>query len=266
MNEKNLKKILDRLEERYKKASENDKQKIKELETELKYKAPHFHFSDIVFPKKLQVTGETKITNLPETQKVEGELEIKNFPKSQKIFGEVEIKNFPKQKEIQKVEITNLPAQKEITKPSWVDSIIDGMLMKLATLLATVSAKTVEMIIRSNITVDFAKPQFVIPVDIHGKPIDYSPQFRTTNVVVGSGSSATSSAITDPVTGYKVADIDESGTVKYYGFMNKSGNWYVMANDTSANTFRYVKGTSGYATNWTNRATLTYDYFNIIFG
>lgn len=65
----------------------------------------------------------------------------------------------------------------------------------------------------------------------------------------------------------KAADTD----IFYYGFLDSKGNWYIMEHDTTAGvnnlqTFRFKKGTSGYTTNWTNRETLTYDYFNTIFG
>ncbi len=259
MNEKNFKKILERLEVRYQNASKADKQRIKELEKVIKDNAPHFHIDEILFPKEM------RISNLEKDQKIHGQVEIKEFPELQKIEGKVEIKNWPKIKDIQKVEILNFPEQKEMEKPSWVDSIIDSMLTKLASLLATVAAKTVEMMVRSNLTVEFLRPQPVIMVDARGKALKFNEQPRQTTTVISGGSSTASSAVSDPVTGYKVADTDESGTVKYYGFINKAGAWYVMKNDTTTNTFRFSKGSSNYPTGWTGRAALTYDYFNIIF-
>ena len=63
---------------------------------------------------------------------------------------------------------------------------------------------------------------------------------------------------------YFVSDVDESGDPKYYGFLTTSGAWYILQN-TSETTFRYFAGTSDYPTNWTNRASLSYDYYNVIF-
>jgi hypothetical protein len=60
---------------------------------------------------------------------------------------------------------------------------------------------------------------------------------------------------------YQVSDIDESGDTKYYGFVDKSESWYIMEWDTSTNTFRYIKGSGNYATNWSDRSSLTYDYY-----
>lgn len=61
---------------------------------------------------------------------------------------------------------------------------------------------------------------------------------------------------------YKVSDIDSS-TPSYYGFIKFDGSWYIMKE--SSGTYRYVKGASSYSTNWTNRASLTYDYYDQVF-
>jgi len=62
---------------------------------------------------------------------------------------------------------------------------------------------------------------------------------------------------------YRCADVDDSGETKYYGFITKDGEWYILKEYN--NTFRYVKGTAGYSTFWANRANLTYDYFSNVF-
>lgn len=67
----------------------------------------------------------------------------------------------------------------------------------------------------------------------------------------------------DPLSYYKISDLDEATSTKYYGFLNTSGGWYVLK--MTATAARYVKGTSDYTTNWTNRAALTYDYFDAVF-
>jgi len=58
---------------------------------------------------------------------------------------------------------------------------------------------------------------------------------------------------------YKITDIDDAGSPKYFGFTDKDGNWFIMSLTTTE--ARYARSTSGYATNWTGRAGLTYDYF-----
>jgi hypothetical protein len=49
----------------------------------------------------------------------------------------------------------------------------------------------------------------------------------------------------------------------YYGYANASGAWFIMR--WQSNSMRFVKGSSDYATNWTNRASLSYDYYFDIF-
>ena len=71
-------------------------------------------------------------------------------------------------------------------------------------------------------------------------------------------------AIKVPTDGYKITQIDDSAPA-YYGFVERSGKWFIMKEDSTSGAYRYTKGTSSFATNWTNRASLTYDYFNIIF-
>jgi hypothetical protein len=66
----------------------------------------------------------------------------------------------------------------------------------------------------------------------------------------------------DPTLGYKISDIDE-GSTSYYGYLDKSGNWYIM--QVTATTVRYIKGTEDYSTNWEGRAELMYDYFSGVF-
>jgi len=70
--------------------------------------------------------------------------------------------------------------------------------------------------------------------------------------------------IQDPFIRYKAADEFDDGVstnVKYYGFVDPEGKWYIIKNDPSASakTYRYAFGSQNYATNWTNRASLTYD-------
>ena len=72
---------------------------------------------------------------------------------------------------------------------------------------------------------------------------------------------------TSPTSNYKISDKDDDASPNYYGFLNASGGWYIMKEIVSAgaDTYRYIKGSSDYTTNWTNRASLSYDYFNVIF-
>lgn len=63
---------------------------------------------------------------------------------------------------------------------------------------------------------------------------------------------------------YETSNVDESGDPKYYGFVDRDGNWYIMRN-TSGTDFAYSRGITDYSTNWTNRAALSYDSFSNVF-
>lgn len=69
-------------------------------------------------------------------------------------------------------------------------------------------------------------------------------------------------AIKTPTDGYKITQIDDS-TPAYYGYLDKSSQWFIMQENSGA--YRYAKGTSAFSTNWTNRASLPYDYFDAVF-
>ncbi|MFC1654042.1 hypothetical protein ACFL1M_04310 [Patescibacteria group bacterium] len=67
-----------------------------------------------------------------------------------------------------------------------------------------------------------------------------------------------------PTDGYEVSEIDDSGTDTYYGFVHTNGSWYITKEDTTG-AFRYIRGSTSFSTSWTNRAGLSYDYYNNIF-
>lgn len=67
-----------------------------------------------------------------------------------------------------------------------------------------------------------------------------------------------------PTDGYNITQEASTGNTDYFGFTNKSGAWYILRVDNSGN-YRYTKGSSDFATNWTDRTSLTYDYFDNIF-
>lgn len=61
--------------------------------------------------------------------------------------------------------------------------------------------------------------------------------------------------------GFMGSDQDESSDPSYYGFVDKSGAWYIMSRNLSLGQFRYAGGLSGYILAWSQRDTLTYDYY-----
>ena len=64
--------------------------------------------------------------------------------------------------------------------------------------------------------------------------------------------------------GYAISDIDSTSDPKYFGFLDDSGEWYILQM-TSGSDIRYFRGSINYSTNWTNRAGLSYDYYSEVF-
>ncbi len=70
-------------------------------------------------------------------------------------------------------------------------------------------------------------------------------------------------AIKSPTDAYGVTEIDDS-VPSYYGFVNKEGAWYITK-ESNDGSYRYNKGSSNFSSNWSSRASLTYDYFDATF-
>lgn len=60
---------------------------------------------------------------------------------------------------------------------------------------------------------------------------------------------------------YFIADEDKATTTKYYGMTTRAGAWLISQHNTTTGAYRYAVGKTGYTTNWTGRAALTYKYF-----
>ena len=75
------------------------------------------------------------------------------------------------------------------------------------------------------------------------------------------------SRLIDELEVYNIADIDADASPNYYGFEHPNKSWYIMRETlaTGADTYRYSKGDSDFAANWTNRASLTYATFSSVF-
>lgn len=62
----------------------------------------------------------------------------------------------------------------------------------------------------------------------------------------------------------ELSDWDDTTLPSYYGYLDADGNWRIKKIG-SDNTIKYAKGTTNYTTNWTNRAGLSYDYYDGVF-
>lgn len=60
---------------------------------------------------------------------------------------------------------------------------------------------------------------------------------------------------------YVLSDVDETSNplYTYLWYIASDGAWYIARITNADSSFRYSKGTSDYVTNWTNRASLTYN-------
>lgn len=90
---------------------------------------------------------------------------------------------------------------------------------------------------------------------------------RNTVIFDENGAFTTLLSKNDVLDCYQTSDVDEaSATVTYIGAVDRAGNWYIKKIDqTAGTTLRFIKGSSSYTTNWTNRASLSYDYFDVVF-
>jgi len=66
-----------------------------------------------------------------------------------------------------------------------------------------------------------------------------------------------------PTDGYLLAEYEDGETYSYAGYTNKIGAWYIVRDDSTS--YRYTRGDSAFSTSWTNRASLSYDYYDNIF-
>jgi len=65
---------------------------------------------------------------------------------------------------------------------------------------------------------------------------------------------------------YKAAEIDDAASPNYFGFITARGEWYILKMTTAApKQLRFAKGASDFATSWTGRAGLSYDYLDVVF-
>lgn len=81
--------------------------------------------------------------------------------------------------------------------------------------------------------------------------------------------SSAQSKVEDPLAGYQITDQASVGSIKYYGYANNRGGWYIMRESSGA--YRYAKGEpmqSGgglYTDAWIDKANLSYDYIFEVF-
>lgn len=134
-----------------------------------------------------------------------------------------------------------------------------------------------DFVIKPNVNLDVDRRDFIKLIGTAGVLAFIFSLFSKRGVPFLSGAPILSTASLTDISGnkinpaqatatdnYSIAEIDDSTTTAYFGFINDKGGWYIMKEDADG-SFRYTKGDSDFNTNWTRRANLTYDYFNKVF-
>lgn len=69
-----------------------------------------------------------------------------------------------------------------------------------------------------------------------------------------------------PTDGYEISEVDDAATPSYYGFVHKTGAWYITKEDATG-AYRYWKGSSGFSAAWDLRddPDTSYGYFDSVF-
>lgn len=237
----------------------------------------------IKIPEKVSVDNLKDIPKLPEFPKFPSTIEVSNFPEG---VSEVTIKN-PSTNELLSIFKAVGSLEKEIKKLK-LDPKINVQAPKPERLVvppASVSV-TQQDIDYKKLSKELSKIVPTIPELDYQKLADtLSKEMASLVITSGSGGGrnfshadgSTDKALLDEqrrlvfspaqedlTRKYQVADKDDTADPKYYGFTDYTGGWYILREDS--NTYRYVKGDDSYPTNWTNRASLTYDYYHEVWG
>lgn len=122
---------------------------------------------------------------------------------------------------------------------------------------------------RNAVTEITAPGLYIIPVAYKAMRVrcaTYSSGEAEVKAIFSQNDAAAQSAFQgDALERFRVSDIDDASSTQYYGYIDEVGRWYIMRFDTATKQLRYAKGGSGYSDNWTDRAALSYEYFNVSF-
>lgn len=205
---------------------------------------------------------------------------INNFPKypDQKDFPkEFKISNFPKQPPFPKnIRVSNQSTKelKEIYK--CVETVNESVKkLKLSPTIKVEAPKPEKIIIPApNVSVTQEKLDLKALAKLMPKQekIDYkkigeavAKSMAEATISVGGGGGSRKEGQDDLTREYNVSDKDAVNLIRYYGFIGRSGHWYILKENTSTEEYRYIKGSSDYESNWTGRADLEYDYYHEVF-
>lgn len=196
------------------------------------------------------------VENFPGSVKTPDVKEVVSAVKSlQKSIKPVDNSDIVKLLSSLQAEIKKLPGAMPQDDDSEEIAAIHSLSTKLDTVIAAIKAQKVT-VQAPKVTVQ-PTPVQVQPTDVKGivKALKDVQQEVAQKPVPG-----TPNIPTDPLIYYLPGDIDDAGSVQYFGYTDNRGAWYIRQFDTSVSpkTIRFAFGQSNYTTNWANRAGLTY--------
>jgi hypothetical protein len=225
--------------------------------------------SAIIPLPKLPEKFKAEITNQIEA-KVLGEIEVNDKPFTalskdlqQQIAGLVT--------HITKTIVDNTHAPLEaITVKNIKDAKADEVMIKNIGDFSTEVSRLVKAVIDNKPVINLETKEVKMPNtarDYVSVRLTNGKQFYEAITKVNASGGGTGN--TDPTVGYQIADKATVGDYKYFGFINSQGAWYIMREDTVNYTYRYIAGSPRseqggglYTDAWTDKANLSYDYFN----
>lgn len=102
-------------------------------------------------------------------------------------------------------------------------------------------------------------PNVTVPapkVTVQSKPVDFTPLTDKLETLLAP---ETEKVDLDE---YRAQDLKEDGDIQYIGFVNPKGNWYIIENNVTKNTMRYLFGTADYQKHFKNAASYVYKLLN----
>lgn len=124
------------------------------------------------------------------------------------------------------------------------DSDIKDALISLASAMQSIKVQPV---------VNVPAPQ----VTVNEKEVDFKP------IIDALGNQKYVAPTGDPLSEYKAQDINNDDPHRQYvGFVNPKGNWYIIENDETNNSLRYVFGTKNYLKAMQKPAKLNYRLYS----
>lgn len=141
------------------------------------------------------------------------------------------------------------------------------------------NAETVKLNLKDEFDNEYINHTFVVSGAYHEEDItldirtdalratDYSPKSILHTVGKNPVTPENPLAVRGPniLEDFFISDQITVGEYVYFGYLDKKGRWYIMRQGVSDGTYRYVKGSYDYSTNWANKGALTYALFSEVF-